>query len=211
MPLIRSPADALMRAPDGNLVILMERYVGGDESACTSLYRILAPHVRRQIRSSLGDDSLLEDLVQDTFIKAHVARFGFDTARLHGGSNGVVSWYCAIARNAAISELRRRTSGPRLLAQWSTVDPDLLTSEQLDVESLALTIEHHCRSRDAIHGTLARLPKSQRRVIELHKLCELSMREVAQQLGIRPGAARVRAHRAYRAMAEQLESYDEVA
>lgn len=190
------------------LVALMLRYLDGEASAFSELYAALAPNVRRQIHAVLGPDPMVDDLVQDTFLKAHAARSRFDPSRLRG-SEGVVSWFCAIARNASVSELRRRYSAVGVGTTGSMPVPEELPCHQLDAEHRALVVERRRRVHEAVHGSLARLPEPQRRVVELHKLRGLSMREVAEQLGIRPGAARVRAHRAYRAMAVRLAGDDD--
>ncbi len=187
----------------------MTRYLEGDESVFATLYRAIAPHVRAQIHTVLGADPQLDDLVQDVFLKAHTARSRFDVERLRG-TKGVVSWYCAIARNAAISELRRRYVGTGRVIVGMDAEPEELPCRRLDVEHRALVREQRRRAHAAVHRSLASLPEPQRRVVELHKLAGVPMREVAERLGIRPGAARVRAHRAYRAMAEGLGGRDEL-
>ena len=53
------------------------------------------------------------------------------------------------------------------------------------------------RVREAIE----QLPPGQREVVKLHKLRGMSMADIGQRLGVRPGALRVRAHRAYKALA----------
>jgi RNA polymerase sigma-70 factor (ECF subfamily) len=55
-----------------------------------------------------------------------------------------------------------------------------------------------------VHEALAQLPAAQREVVELHKLAGLSMAEISERLQIREGAVRVRAHRAYKALARVL-------
>jgi RNA polymerase sigma factor (sigma-70 family) len=55
-----------------------------------------------------------------------------------------------------------------------------------------------------VQAALAALPAGQREVVELHKLQGMSMAEVAERLAIREGAVRVRAHRAYKALAAWL-------
>ena len=50
-------------------------------------------------------------------------------------------------------------------------------------------------------AALAQLPAGQREIVELHKFQGLSMSEIATRLKIREGAVRVRAHRAYKALA----------
>ena len=56
----------------------------------------------------------------------------------------------------------------------------------------------------SVRSAIDQLPKSQRDVVTLHKLRGLGMSEIADRLGVRSGALRVRAHRAYKALARLL-------
>lgn len=57
----------------------------------------------------------------------------------------------------------------------------------------------------AVHEAIAQLPPGQRVVVERHKLQGVPMHAVADQLGMKSGAIRVRAHRAYQPLRVQLE------
>ena len=57
---------------------------------------------------------------------------------------------------------------------------------------------------EQIREAIMLLPAGQREVVELHKLRGMTMAQVAERLEIREGAARVRAHRGYKALARIL-------
>ena len=61
--------------------------------------------------------------------------------------------------------------------------------------------------REAVQEAVASLPNSQRDVVKMHKLDGLSMREISEKLDVREGTLRVRAHRAYKALAERLSAF----
>ncbi len=187
------------------MVTRMRRYIGGDDAVFSAMYRALATKVRRQIRAVLGSDAMLDDLVQDTFLRAHAARERFVPEKLTG-TDAVVSWYCAIARNAAVSELRRRYGAAGITRGAAVLVSDQQACDQPNAECATLAAERRRWASKVVHTSLAALPESQRRVVEMHKLHDLPMCEVARRLGIRPGAARVRAHRAYRTMALRVQS-----
>jgi RNA polymerase sigma-70 factor (ECF subfamily) len=56
----------------------------------------------------------------------------------------------------------------------------------------------------AVRTAIEALPPASREVVRLHKLEGRPMAEVAEILGIKEGAARVRAHRGYKALARLL-------
>ena len=169
--------DARRRA----LADAMGRYADGDPRAFDHVYRELAPVVRACLRRWAGP-SHVEDLCQKTFMKVHRAR-----ARYRPGAP-VGPWVLTIARNLSIDELRKRGTRKESLSREGELPeiPVHPPEPESDAEVVA-----------AVRDAIAQLPESQRRVVELHKLEGRPFAEVAAELGIREGAARVRAHRAY--------------
>ena len=109
-------------------------------------------------------------------------------------------WYFAIARNVALDHLRQRGRRERREAD-SELD---IVDDVASIEDAAIDREHGEAVIEQVREALARLPPGQREVVELHKLHGMSMAEIAARLDIREGAARVRAHRGYRALARLL-------
>ena len=62
-------------------------------------------------------------------------------------------------------------------------------------------VEERFSPREALAGALRQLPPHERRAVELRVIDELSYREVARRLAIRPAAARLRVSRALRRLA----------
>lgn len=184
----------------------MERYVDGDRRAFVQIHGLLEPRLRGFLMKLVQDTTTVDDLVQLTLLKAHLARERFV---VQGGDpdGAVQGWYFAIARNVAMDHLRQQYRGDRRTAAASPAgtDPvdDLVTPEP-NVEDVTTTREQEQEVVDAVRGAIAKLPETQREVVELHKLRGLSMAEVAGRLRVREGAVRVRAHRAYKALARLL-------
>lgn len=72
------------------------------------------------------------------------------------------------------------------------------------VEEGTVEVEREQEVIAHVREAIAQLPPGQREVVEMHKLKGMSMAEVAQRLKVREGAVRVRAHRAYKALARFL-------
>lgn len=185
---------------------LMDRYIDGDERAFAALHTQLLPRIRARVARMIRDPALIEDLTQQAFLRAHQARHRFESA---GGSadRAVEAWYLAIARNAALDYLRqqyRRDRRHETLAARGQVEgmgvPEALpTPEELEAER-----ERSDVTRKRVQAAIEQLPPGQAEVVRLHKLSGLSMAEISERLRVRPGALRVRAHRAYRALADLL-------
>ena len=183
-----------------SLVRLMEDYADGSPRAFAQLHEAVEPRVRARVRLLVGAHGPVDDLVQTTFLLAHRARDRW-VAPPEADDRSVVAWFTTIARNAAATELRRRAVRPVAASGGGdeAVQVDAQPSPIPDPEAVL----HDERTSDARHGALhealQRLPPPQRAVMEL-VLAGTSMHEVARALGIKPVAARVRAHRARAAL-----------
>ncbi len=120
-----------------------------------------------------------EELVQETFLRAFGAR-----QKLAQVANPR-AWLYRVATNVAFDALRR---GRRFAwLPWSLAD-ELHVPQGDQAESV--------RERDAVARALAALPPAYRAALLLYVYDGLSMLEVADALGIREGAAKMRLRRA---------------
>ena len=197
------------KADLAGLHALMERYVDGDPSAFSQLDARLRPRLRGLLLKLVRDEVAVDDLVQLTLLKAHLAR---DRFVLQGGDpdGGVQAWYFAIGRNVAMDFLRERYRGERRRADAGSPHDAVaeLADAEPDAEALGERAEQEAELVERVREAIARLPEGQREVVDLHKLRGMSMAEVAGRLQVREGAVRVRAHRAYKTLARLLAPKD---
>ncbi|MCX4244633.1 RNA polymerase sigma factor [Paraliomyxa miuraensis] len=186
---------------------LMERYVDGDPSAFSRLHERLQPRLRGLLLTMVRDESTVEDLIQLTLLKGHLAR---DRFALQGGDpdGAVRAWYFAIARNVALDHLRHEYRSQRRRAEDEGDVVEALPDAGPDPEQLGERVEHEEEIVRRVRAALAALPPGQREVVELHKLRGMSMADIASRLEVREGAVRVRAHRAYKTLARLLSPSD---
>jgi RNA polymerase sigma-70 factor, ECF subfamily len=181
---------------------LLEQYVDGDDRAFARLYALLVPRVRGRLAKMVRDPAQVEDLMQLTFMRAHQARERF--AVVDGEADRAVeAWYLAIARNVALDHLRqdyRRERRHSILEARGDVAGMGASEPMPNAEEVGIEQEAAARTARRVHAALDRLPPGQREVVRMHKLGGLSMAQIAGSLGVRPGALRVRAHRAYKAL-----------
>lgn len=182
----------------------MQQYMRGSASAFADLHHHLLPYVRRQIAARVRDPADVEDLTQLTFMRLHKARHRY-RAPAGGGDRAVIAWVSTIARNTAISHIRRR-SGDRLCFDGSaqrTVEE--AAAEYIPPAELAAQDEVRLAREQAVRRAVQSLPDSQRVVVERTKLGGQPTKKVAVELGLRDVAVRVRAHRAYKNLRRSLE------
>lgn len=147
------------------------------------LYKDYALLVRRVI-FRLGGQRDLDDLVQDTFVKAFAAKASFT------GQSSAKTWLTRIAVNTAIDHSRK--------ASVRTINEPIQ-----DAEALA------SRSRDpalalAIQQAVAALPDDWRAAFVLVVLEGFTAAEAADILGTKPGTVRSRVHRGREQVREAL-------
>jgi RNA polymerase sigma-70 factor (ECF subfamily) len=149
------------------------------EAELVRLYREYHGDLYAYLCRLVGDRHLAEDLVQDTFVKAHRA-----LGRLPKDANRR-AWLYRIATNTALDQLRRR----RLVAWLPLFDNDRhpATHTSFQEESLE-TI--------AVQRTLARLAPRYRVPLVLYTCQGLSTEEIAAILEISRGAVKTRLFRA---------------
>ena len=163
--------------------MLMEQSLEGDCAAYHRLLLLLAPVLRRAIRTraqTVGLDA--EDVVQEVLLALHLKR----NTWIRG--TPVAPWVAAIARNKLVDAYRRR--GRRMEVSIDSV-ADTLRSEGEDNDG---------RSHDLERG-LAALPKRQRQVLRAVSLEGYSAREAAVHLEMTEGAVRVTLHRGLKSLA----------
>lgn len=179
---------------------LMEAYLDGDVRAYRRLDARLRPRLTSTVRRIVGGTDVADDLVQAALIRAHRARGRF--APPGGDPDAAVArWYAAIARNAALDHLRARGVKSKRERQIKTAAIQWAAQKQgEDTEALALETEARVLRKEELANAIAALPAPSRSVIE-GRLRGETMSEISKRLGLHHGTVRVRAHRAYKALA----------
>ena len=166
------------------------RSIGTDPAAFTEFYRAHVDEVTRFVARRVADPELAADLTAEVFLAV------IDAAAAYRGSfGGPRTWLYGIARNVIAAEFRRSIRERRaesLVAGRRLLDAD-------DIERLTAKIDAFRQAR-RLHEQLQALPDGERAVLELMSVDGLSVAEAAAALNIGQVAARVRLHRARRAL-----------
>ena len=147
-----------------------------------ALYRSCAEDVFGYVASIVRDRAAAEDITAQAFERAYRRRALFDIRR-----GSARSWLFAIARNAALDELRRRRRGGALTGE--------IADERAQEAFEALEPELAER-RLLVRDGLAALEPREREVILLKFLGRLSNAELARVLHCSESNAGTRLHRA---------------
>ncbi len=180
---------ATLAAPTADLAVrdrlLAARAARGDTAAFAELHARHGSRMRRAAMRVLRDPHEAEDAVQEAWIRA-AARIG--TCDEPG------PWLIAVTRNEALRMLRRRVRG---------AVPVEGVPERPDPSADPGALAERSEERRVVRAVVDALPGPYREAA-LRELAGQRPAEVADAMGIAPGAARVRLHRARRMMGEGL-------
>ncbi len=147
-----------------------------------ALYRSSRDDVYAYVLTLLRDRAAAEDVTALAFERAYRRRRSFDRRR--GDERG---WLFAIARNAALDELRRRRRTATLIVEPEAVSDDELAGE--DEQDLVVR-------RTAVRDALAALAPRERELIALKFHAGLTNTEIASVIGVSESNAGTMLHRA---------------
>jgi RNA polymerase sigma-70 factor (ECF subfamily) len=181
--------DATSLADDRTDFDLVARWKGGDERAATILVERHAAAVARFV-ASVGARDDVDDVVQDTFVRAFGSLDGFR------GESAFRTWLFTIARRLVLDRRRAvRGRGEHVEVK----DADVRT----EYDALDTVVAEE--TEDRMRGAMAALTPTQREVFSLRVGEGMSYREIAEAAGTTEGAARVHYHNAMRAIKEFLD------
>ena len=172
---------------------LLRRVQADDLDAFEEFFARYRNPIYRTAYGLTGDRLAAEEILQDTFARAHRYRHAFhqDVSPL--------PWLHRVSLNLCYSRLSRRRleTGPiDDAAEYGLPDDRPLPAERAEQAEL----------RQIVREGIAALPEKHHSVVVLYYLQRLSLQETAQVLGIQLGTVKSRLHYALRGLRVQLES-----
>jgi RNA polymerase sigma-70 factor (ECF subfamily) len=171
---------------DGDLIA---RWKSGDERAATVLVARYAEPLAR-FAASLGERSDIDEIVQDTFVRAFQSIDGFR------GDSSFRTWLFTIERRLVLDRRRAARRRPQAMP---VQESDAATAYD-QLEGLVAD-----ETEQKVRAAIERLTPMQREVFTLRVSEGLSYKEIAEVAGTTEGAARVHYHNAMRAVKELLD------
>jgi RNA polymerase sigma-70 factor (ECF subfamily) len=156
---------------------LLARVVNKDESALAALYDRYSGLVYAEASRILRDKGAAEEILQDIFYQVWRTADKFDPQR-----GSLPGWLLVVARNRAISKLRRRsTSG----------------DDELNENAVACTFNLESAASQnqllgRVRGAMESLPEGQREAIELAYFEGMTHSEIASKTGEALGTVKTR-------------------
>ncbi len=190
--------------PDADL-LLVQRTLAGDQRAFGLLVVKYQRRVERLIGRMVRDSSLVEDIAQETFIRAYRALAQFR------GEAQFYTWLYRIAVNTAKKQLMELKRDPVvLMSSLSSGDDDETSGAEFELNQQvadAETPESLLASKEialAVNAAMEALPKELGQAIALREIEGLSYEEIAQVLDCPIGTVRSRIFRAREAISARI-------
>ncbi|RKU34150.1 hypothetical protein C6495_08415 [Candidatus Poribacteria bacterium] len=188
-----------MRSED---VALIEAFLDGDEGAFTKLVKKHQKSVHALAWRKVGDFHVAEEITQDVFVKVY---HKLSTLKNPSQFSG---WLSVMTHRQCIAWHRENRVPMQSLEAMEPVElEEHYYTEHLAAERRAAVA---ARKREAVQQILRSLPESERTVVTLHYLGEMSCEEVGEYLGISPNTVKSRLHRARKRLEGEVDALREV-
>ncbi|MFI3332269.1 MAG: sigma-70 family RNA polymerase sigma factor [Rikenellaceae bacterium] len=177
--------------------ILTEELQVGDRGAQRELYDRYSPTLMAIAMRYVGERSVAEDILHDSFVKIYgsIKRFSYR------GDGSLKAWMSRIVVNSSLEYLRRNRQ--RTISIDTTPIGDTLPMD--DLSSRVERVPY-----DVLLAFVAELPDGYRTVFNLFCIEEYSHREIAKELGINEKSSSSQLLRAKRLLAAKIKSYIEL-
>jgi RNA polymerase sigma-70 factor (ECF subfamily) len=178
---------------------LVARVQAGDKAAFDLLVLKYQRKILRLLSRMLRDQSEIEDVMQESFIKAYRALPQFR------GDSAFYTWLYRIAINTARNWMASQSRRPSSSSSPQSEDGE--TFDEIDNLTDNNTPESLLASREiaeSVNESIQALPEELRTAIVLREIEGLSYEEIAQAMGCPIGTVRSRIFRAREAIAAKL-------
>lgn len=174
---------------DGQDLRLVQAVLAGDRAAFDVLVRLHSREVSAAARRFLHNPNDLEDVVQETFLRA------YQNLRRYQGTARLRTWLIQIALNVCRDRRRGFWMRRVVLVEDTSHSPQPASSAFSDQSALQQTIE----------AAVAELPEKLRLPFTLHAFVELSGVEIAEVLGCSESTVWTRIYTARKKLRVRLE------
>jgi len=191
------------QSPSGNSdALLVERAVAGDQRAFELLVIKYQRRIERLISRMVRDTNLVEDIAQETFIRAYRGLHQFR------GDAQFYTWLYRIAVNTAKRFLLKLKNDPAVFqSRLQGSDEEDETFQRRSEPSTDETPESVLAAKEigqAVNAALAALPDDLKQALSLREMDGLSYEEIADVMNCPLGTVRSRIFRAREAVSARI-------
>ena len=167
---------------------LVQRTLAGDQSAFSTLVQRYQKPVHTLVWRKIGDFHIAEEITQDIFLSVYKK---LQTLKY---PNRFAGWLYVIAARRCFAWWKKKQIPMKSLDAMSTEELEELAYVQYRAEQKDEEVSE--QQREIVKRLLQKLPESERTVVTLHYLGEMSCEDISQFLGVSPNTVKSRLHRA---------------
>lgn len=162
--------------PQGFSLNLIENAKNGNQNAITELYNRTYNNVYFTVKALIKSEDTILDIVQDSYVK------GFKNLSQLQDPDKFRAWIKRIAHNSAVDYLRK--TKPVMFSTMSTEDDSFIEFEDDRTENLPEVVIDQKETTRLVKEILDSLSDEQRLVVGMFYYEQMSVKEIAQTLGI---------------------------
>ncbi len=185
-----SPADAPSPSSQQDRALVEQALAGRDRAYQDLLQKYQEP-IRRHVSRMVRDKKVVDDLVQEAFIKA------FTSLSSYSSDYAFSTWLYKIATNHTIDHLRRRKLATISMDRPSGREEG--EDRQIEVPDSTYRPDRHVmedQQRALIHEAIEQLPEKYHRVIVMRHQQEMTYEEISEALDLPLGTVKAHIFRA---------------
>ena len=167
---------------------LIQRILEGDQDAFTPLVNKYQKGVHALAWRKIGDFHIAQEITQDAFLKAYQKLGTLKSYDLFGG------WLYVIASNLCLDWLRKNPPPEQSLEVTDASEVSQVSYSRYVAGKQ--TAEADEARREVVKKLLQKLPESERTVMTLHYLGEMTIKTISEFLGVSPNTVKSRLSRA---------------
>ncbi|RKU19113.1 hypothetical protein C6500_11820 [Candidatus Poribacteria bacterium] len=167
---------------------LIQRVLQGDQDAFGFLVRKYQKGVHALVWRKIGDFHIAEEITQDAFFRA------YQKLRTLKNHNLFAGWLYVIAARLCSDWFQKKSLPEQSLEVTDTSEVNQVSYSQYVAENQA--VEAHETRREVVKKLLQKLPESERTVMTLHYLGEMTIKTISEFLGVSPNTVKSRLSRA---------------
>ena len=180
---------------DKNDAQLIREILSGDDAAFSILVDKYQKSIHALAWRKIGDFHIAEEIAQDAFLQAYTKLTTLRNPQQFAG------WLYVIANRLCINWIRKQKPVVQSLEDTSVKEIDSITYERYVAEQRETQATE--RRHEIVKKLLDKLPESERTVVTLYYLGEMTAKEIGKFLGVSIKTINSRLHRARNRLKEQ--------
>ena len=184
-----------------NDVQLIRRILSGDDAAFNALVRKHQKGIHALAWRKVGDFHIAEEIVQDTFLQVYKNLAQLKNPKQFSG------WMYVIASRLCLKWLQKHKNTSAMQSLEDTPVEEIQESSYTHYVSEQRLTESTEHRQELVKKLLAQLPESERTVVTLYFLGEMTAKEIGKLLGVSVNTIKSRLRRGRKRLQEQREEF----